>query len=144
MARVTVEDCVDKVKNRFELVLVAAQRARDIHAGAPLTVERDNDKDPVVALREIADETLDLDQLRHELGHGRHFEMEDDEPEEEENPTMIAAEEAWAGVTTAQNAEAAAEAEAEGTEAAAAGVVGGDAVEADDAAPDAVEEEPQG
>ena len=145
MARVTVEDCVDKVKNRFELVLVSAQRARDIHAGSPLTVERDNDKDPVIALREIAEETIDLDQLRHELGHGRHFEMEDDEPEEEaENPTMIAAEEAWAGVTTAQNAEAATEAEAE---AAAAGVVGGDVVEADDAgvaAPDVVEEEPQG
>lgn len=144
MARVTVEDCVDKVKNRFELVLVAAQRARDIHAGAPLTVERDNDKDSVIALREIADETVDLDQLRHELGHGRNFEMEDDEPEEEENLTMIAAEEAWAGVTTAQNAEAAADAEAKGAEATAAGVFGGDVVDSDSVAPVDAEEEPQG
>lgn len=107
MARVTVEDCVLKVTNRFELVLLAAQRARDIHAGAPLTLDRDNDKDAVVALREIADETVELDQLRHELGHGRHFEMEDDEPEEE-NLAMLAAEEAWAGVTSAQEAAAAA------------------------------------
>lgn len=106
MARVTVEDCVGKVKNRFELVLIAAQRARDIHAGVPLTVERDNDKDAVVALREIADETLELDQLRHELGHGRQFLVDDDEPEEE-NLVIIAAEEAWAGVTSSQQAAAA-------------------------------------
>tara|TARA_Y100001970_G_scaffold45236_1_gene56748 strand:- start:50930 stop:51427 length:498 start_codon:yes stop_codon:yes gene_type:complete len=104
MARVTVEDCVVKIKNRFELVLMAAQRARDIHSGAPLTLDRDNDKDPVVALREIADENLDLDQLRYELGHGRQFLVDDDE-EEEENLVMIAAEEAWAGVTSAQEQE---------------------------------------
>ena len=65
MARVTVEDCVLKVPNRFELVLLAAQRARDIAAGAPLTVEKDNDKNPVIALREIADETVGLDHLQN-------------------------------------------------------------------------------
>ncbi len=61
MARVTVEDCVDKVPNRFELVMLAAHRAREISAGAPITVERDNDKNPVVSLREIADETQGAD-----------------------------------------------------------------------------------
>src|SRR6185312_14870455 len=65
MARVTVEDCVLKVPNRFELVLLAAQRARDITAGAPISLDRDNDKNPVVALREIADETVQLDQLQN-------------------------------------------------------------------------------
>ena len=64
MARVTVEDCVDKVPNRFELVMLAAHRARSLASGSPLTVERDNDKNPVVALREIAEETLTADQLR--------------------------------------------------------------------------------
>lgn len=69
MARITVEDCIDKIPNRFELVMLAAQRARDISAGAQLTIDRDKDKDPVVALREIAAETLDLDYLRYELLH---------------------------------------------------------------------------
>jgi DNA-directed RNA polymerase subunit omega len=79
MARITVEDCVTQVPNRFELVMLAAQRARDISAGAPLAVERDNDKNPVVALREIADLDVDLDHLRYELIHGlrRHVEVED-------------------------------------------------------------------
>ena len=79
MARITVEDCVTQVPNRFELVMLAAQRARDVSAGASLTVERDNDKNPVVALREIADGTVDLDHLRYELIHGlrRHVEIED-------------------------------------------------------------------
>ena len=63
MARVTVEDCVEKVPNRFELVMLAAQRSRDISAGAEITVDRDNDKNPVVALREIADETVDREKL---------------------------------------------------------------------------------
>jgi DNA-directed RNA polymerase subunit omega len=77
MARITVEDCVERVPSRFELVMLAAQRARDISAGAGLTVERDNDKNPVVALREIADETVELDHLRYELIHGlrRHLEL---------------------------------------------------------------------
>ena len=67
MARVTVEDCVTRVPNRFELVLLAAQRARAVSAGAPLTVDRDNDKNPVVALREIADHTVSTDDLRQGL-----------------------------------------------------------------------------
>ncbi len=83
MARVTVEDCVLKIPNRFELVMKAAQRARDISAGASLTMDRDDDKNPVVALREIADETVDLGELEEALilGHQKHVEA--DEPEEE-------------------------------------------------------------
>jgi DNA-directed RNA polymerase subunit omega len=83
MARVTVEDCVLKVPNRFELVVLAAQRARDVAAGAPLSVDRDNDKDPVVALREIADETIDLPTLKNALIKGLQKTVESDEPEEE-------------------------------------------------------------
>lgn len=83
MARVTVEDCVQKIPNRFELVMVAGQRARDVSAGAPLTVDRDNDKNPVVALREIADETVDLELLRTSLIQGLQKHVEIDEPEEE-------------------------------------------------------------
>ena len=67
MARVTVEDCVEKIPNRFELVLLAAQRARNLSRGEELTVDRDNDKNPVVALREIADETIELSRLEHDL-----------------------------------------------------------------------------
>lgn len=67
MARVTVEDCIDKVINRFELVMVASQRARKIGSGAPLTIDRDNDKNPVVALREIADETVIVEELKEDL-----------------------------------------------------------------------------
>lgn len=70
MARITVEDCIQRVPNRFELVMLAAQRARDISAGAPLAVDRDNDKNPVVALREIAEGKVDLDHLRYELIYG--------------------------------------------------------------------------
>ena len=67
MARVTVEDCIEKIPNRFDLVLGAAQRARNISTGNPLTIDRDNDKNPVVALREIAEETIDPDFLRDEI-----------------------------------------------------------------------------
>ena len=70
MARVTVEDCVERIPNRFELVMLAAKRSREIASGSSLTVERDNDKNPVVALREIADETVPLDDLREELVRG--------------------------------------------------------------------------
>ena len=98
MARVTVEDCVGLVPNRFELVLLAAQRARDIRSGAELTVEKDNDKNAVIALREIADETIDLETLRHELEHGREVDTEIDEPDEDAM-AVLAAEAAWAGVT---------------------------------------------
>ncbi|MGR3756687.1 MAG: DNA-directed RNA polymerase subunit omega [Tranquillimonas sp.] len=83
MARVTVEDCVDKVPNRFELVLLAAHRAREITAGAPLTVDRDNDKNPVVALREIADETQQADGLRERMIESHQTQIEVDEPEED-------------------------------------------------------------
>ncbi|MDE0393068.1 MAG: DNA-directed RNA polymerase subunit omega [Rhodospirillales bacterium] len=98
MARVTVEDCVGLVPNRFELVLLAAQRARDIRSGADLTVEKDNDKNAVIALREIAEETIDLETLRHELEHGREVDSEIDEPDEDAM-AVLAAEAAWAGVT---------------------------------------------
>ena len=83
MARVTVEDCIDKVENRFDLVLLASHRARTISSGSQITVERDNDKNPVVALREIADETVDLDGLRNNLVTGLQRHVEKDEPEEE-------------------------------------------------------------
>jgi len=82
MARVTVEDCVIKVPNRFELVLLAAQRAREITSGAPLTLDRDDDKNPVVALREIAEETVGLFQLKDSVVRGMQKHVEIDEPEE--------------------------------------------------------------
>lgn len=83
MARVTTEDCVDKVPNRFELVMLAAHRAREISAGSPITVDRDNDKNPVVALREIADETQSADDLRERLIESNQTQIEVDEPEED-------------------------------------------------------------
>lgn len=81
MARVTVEDCIDKVDNRFELVLLAGHRARQISQGAAITVARDNDKNPVVALREIADETLSPGDLKEDLIHSLQKHVEVDEPE---------------------------------------------------------------
>lgn len=83
MARVTVEDCVEIIANRFELVLVAAQRARMISSGAPLTIDRDRDKNPVVALREIADTTVEPNFLVEELIKGQQRYVETDENEEE-------------------------------------------------------------
>jgi DNA-directed RNA polymerase subunit omega len=83
MARVTVEDCVDKVPNRFELVMLAAHRAREIASGGPLTIDRDNDKNPVVALREIAEETQGADDLRERLIESHQTQIEVDEPEED-------------------------------------------------------------
>ncbi|WP_420717501.1 DNA-directed RNA polymerase subunit omega [Emcibacter sp.] len=90
MARVTVEDCVDKIPNRFELVLAAAQRARQISSGAPLTVDRDNDKNPVVALREIAEETVKPDVLEEAIIHGMQKHVEIDEPEEDDISLLLA------------------------------------------------------
>jgi DNA-directed RNA polymerase subunit omega len=81
MARVTVEDCVDKVENRFELVLLASHRARLISQGAAITIDRDNDKNPVVALREIAEETLSPGDLKEDLIHSLQKHVEVDEPE---------------------------------------------------------------
>ncbi len=91
MARVTVEDCIDKVDNRFELVLLAAHRARLISSGAPLTIDRDRDKNPVVALREIAEEAIQPDDLREQLIHSLQKYVEVDEPEAETVPAMISA-----------------------------------------------------
>jgi len=101
MARVTVEDCIDKVPNRFELVLLAAHRGRMISQGAPLTVERDNDKNPVVALREVADQTIRADDLREDYVHSLQKHVEVDEPEESETPLLGSA-----GDSEAQRAEA--------------------------------------
>ena len=81
MARVTVEDCIDKVTNRFDLVLLAAERAREISGGAELTIDRDRDKNPVVALREIAEETLSPGDLKEDLIHSLQKHVEVDEPE---------------------------------------------------------------
>jgi DNA-directed RNA polymerase subunit omega len=88
MARVTVEDCIDKVENRFELVLLASHRARLISSGAPLTIDRDRDKNPVVALREIADETVAPDDLKEQLIHSLQKYVEVDEPEAETVPLL--------------------------------------------------------
>ena len=88
MARVTVEDCIDKLPNRFELVLLSSHRARMVSQGAPITIERDNDKNPVVALREIADETISSDDLREEFIHAMQKHVEVDEPETTEVPLI--------------------------------------------------------
>ena len=92
MARVTVEDCVDKVPNRFELVMLAAHRAREIAAGSTGTVDRDNDKNPVVSLREIADETQSADELRERLIESNQNQIEVDEPEEDAMALLMGAE----------------------------------------------------
>lgn len=88
MARVTVEDCIDKVPNRFELVLLASHRARMLSSGAPLTVERDNDKNPVVALREVAEQTVSPEDLNEDLIHSLQKYVEVDEPEPETVPLI--------------------------------------------------------
>jgi DNA-directed RNA polymerase subunit omega len=88
MARVTVEDCVDKVPNRFELVLLAAHRARTISAGSPITLERENDKNPVVALREIAERTISSEDVKEDLIHSMQHYVEVDEPEPDAVPLL--------------------------------------------------------
>lgn len=85
MARVTVEDCVEKVPNRFELVMVASQRSRDIANGAAIEVDRDNDKNPVVSLREIADDKVNVSELQDELVRGMQRFIDSDEPEEDDD-----------------------------------------------------------
>ncbi|XDA98760.1 DNA-directed RNA polymerase subunit omega [Sulfitobacter sp. LCG007] len=92
MARVTVEDCVDKVPNRFELVMLAAHRAREIASGSALTISRDNDKNPVVSLREIAEETQSADELRERLIESHQSQIEIDEPEEDAMSLLMGAE----------------------------------------------------
>jgi len=98
MARVTVEDCIDKVTNRFELVMVASQRARKIGSGAALTIDRDNDKNPVVALREIADETVEVEELKEDLirNNQRVIAMDDDG---EDVIDMMDGEQEWSSMT---------------------------------------------
>jgi DNA-directed RNA polymerase subunit omega len=90
MARVTVEDCIDKIPNRYDLVLISAQRARDIASGAHLCVERDNDKNSVVALREIAENRIDIEDLQHSLVMGLQKYVEVEEPEDEEVEILAA------------------------------------------------------
>jgi len=107
MARVTVEDCVDKVTNRFDLVLVAAQRARQISSGAPLLVDRDNDKNPVVALREIAEEKVEAYDLTEAVIQGMRKVVESDEPEEVDMSILMAGmDTAAAGVAASQDKDA--------------------------------------
>jgi DNA-directed RNA polymerase subunit omega len=116
MARVTVEDCVLKIPNRFQLVMMAAQRSRELSVGGELTVDRDNDKNPVVALREIADETIPLDELETAVIEGLQRNIDVDEIAEEEDDEMLQVTEALnelAGlVDTGDEAEAPAEAPA--------------------------------
>jgi DNA-directed RNA polymerase subunit omega len=97
MARVTVEDCVLKIPNRFNLVLLAAQRAREVSSGGELTVERDNDKNPVVALREIAEGSIDLDNVRQALISSLQKHVETEEPEDD-TMELLAADSNVAGV----------------------------------------------
>ena len=117
MARVTVEDCVTKVPNRFELVMVASQRARDISAGSAITIDRDNDKNPVVALREIADSTVNLDDLEESLikslqNHIEIDQVDDDELDlssirqdhEDETPVIVAESTSELQITLASDA----------------------------------------
>jgi len=92
MARVTVEDCIDKVPNRFDLVMMAAHRARTIAAGAPITVERENDKNPVVSLREIAGGTVSPDELMNATIESNQRLLEVDEPEEDNMAALMGGE----------------------------------------------------
>ena len=101
MARVTVEDCVDKVPNRFRLVMLAAQRARELSVGAPITVDRDNDKNPVVALREIADQTVKVEDLEEDVIQGLQRHADTDDPEEE-STDLLAMEEEFTASTGAE------------------------------------------
>lgn len=106
MARVTVEDCIEKVQNRFELVMVAAQRARRIGAGGALTVDRDNDKNPVIALREIAGDTVAVESLKEDLvtSHQRVFQVDDDK---DDVIDMMQGEDEWNAMAAAQASEGA-------------------------------------
>ena len=92
MARVTVEDCVDQVPNRFELVMLAAHRAREIAAGGAITIDRDNDKNPVVSLREIAEETQSAEDLRERLIESYQTQIEVDEPEDDSMALLMSGE----------------------------------------------------
>jgi len=102
MARVTVADCVEVIPNRFELVVLTAQRSREVSAGAPLTRERDNDKNPVVALREIADRAVDPGKLEESLLHGLQKHVETDEPEEDDMAMLMSSDQWTTGTDQPQ------------------------------------------
>ena len=121
MARVTVEDCVLRVPNRFELVMLASQRARDLSQGVAPTIDKENDKNPVIALREIADETVELGMLRNNLIHGMQKQVEVDEPEEESALTLPVGQEAESALAEELASFHTPEPEPEGEEAPAAG-----------------------
>jgi len=112
MARVTVEDCIDKIPNRFDLVMLSSQRARQISAGEEILVERDNDKNPVVALREIADEKVSVDELSESVITSFQKHVEVDEPEEDDMAALMSAQDWVSGeadaVEAARSREAAA------------------------------------
>ena len=131
MARVTVEDCVQRIPNRFELVMLAAQRARNISAGNPLTVDRDNDKNPVVALREIADVTVDLKELENGIVRGLQKFVERDEPVEEEMDMQAFQEQIKQEMADAQSAAAMAQDMLDGEDGEDADAMGEIAAEAD-------------
>ena len=115
MARVTVEDCIIRVPNRFELVMVAARRARAVSSGEPLQVERDNDKNAVVALREIAEEAVDVEEVRTMLVRGLQKHVEVDEPEEDEMALLMAGKE-WGEAVEVVDVEPPSSAEVRGAE----------------------------
>lgn len=142
MARVTVEDCIVQVPNRFELVMLSAHRARALASGAELHVERDRDKNPVVALREIADQKLELDGLLESLIKGLQKRIEPDQPEEEVVELMAGEQQSWIGAADeAEDAEEESEEDLEGVEGEdeekIAGEVTNEAVEQDAPPPDA-------
>lgn len=149
MARITVEDCILRIPNRFDLVLAASQRARDVSAGSPLTLDRDNDKNPVVALREIAEQTVDPEELEQSLILSLQRHVEQDEPEEEdldlitvgEGLGLAAPEAAAAGDQTLVEQEIAEDVLAVGEEAVEAGADISDAPESEGAGESKGEEE---
>lgn len=128
MARVTVEDCIERIPNRFELVLLAAQRARDITSGSPLTLDRDNDKNPVVSLREVAEQRVDPETLTNDLIQGLQKHVEADEPEEDEFDALAAQRQIPADIR--ESANEAEEIFADGL------TIHGDGGEAEDASPE--------
>jgi DNA-directed RNA polymerase subunit omega len=128
MARVTVEDCIERIPNRFELVLLAAQRARDIASGSPLTLDRDNDKNPVVSLREVAEQRVDPETLTNDLIQGLQKHVETDEPEEDDFDALAAQRQIPADIR--ESANEAEEIFADGL------TIHGDGGEAEDASPE--------
>ncbi len=125
MARVTVEDCITKIPNRFELVMVASHRARALSNGVPITVDRDNDKNPVVALREIAEETISIEETRDGLIRTMQKYVERDEPEDDD-AAMMALTSGWMGGESGEAPAAKPEEKQDGAEGGAGAATGGD------------------